>query len=148
MTYDERVRAYEAEGMTRSDAQGIVDLEDMRATKRGDTMSAHTTGPFHLIQHETDEYPTHCKADARIIGADGLCYGILFGGEDSYPDVEKLRMAHAFIVRACNSHEAILEALKGLLENAPRPKGIKQDFHYILYREAARKAIRLAEGRG
>lgn len=31
MTYDERVQAYEAEGMTRSDAQGIVDLEDMRA---------------------------------------------------------------------------------------------------------------------
>ena len=28
--YDTRVRAYEAKGMTRSDAQGVVDAEDMQ----------------------------------------------------------------------------------------------------------------------
>lgn len=41
----------------------------------------------------------------------------------------------------------MLEALKGLLANAPVPKRIKDDFSYILYREAASKAIAKAEGR-
>ncbi len=43
---------------------------------------------------------------------------------------------------------AMLEALKGLLTNAPTPKGIKQDYSYILYREAAKKSIAKAEGKG
>ena len=42
-TYDQRVRAYEAQGMTRSDAQGIVDLEDIRASKE---QNARTTTPY------------------------------------------------------------------------------------------------------
>jgi hypothetical protein len=29
-SYDDRVNAYEREGMTRSDAQGVVDAEDLR----------------------------------------------------------------------------------------------------------------------
>jgi hypothetical protein len=41
----------------------------------------------------------------------------------------------------------MLEALKGLLANAPPPKRIKDDFSYILYLEAARTAIAKAEGR-
>ena len=31
--YDKRVRLYEAEGLTRSDAQGVVDAEDMKAAR-------------------------------------------------------------------------------------------------------------------
>ena len=35
----------------------------------------------------------------------------------------------------------MLEALKGLLAHAPKPKRIKDDFSYVLYLEAARKAV-------
>ena len=35
----------------------------------------------------------------------------------------------------------LLEALKGLLANAPTPKGVRKDYSYILYLEAARAAI-------
>lgn len=41
--------------------------------------------------------------------------------------------------------QQMLEALKGLLIHAPEPKGIKQDFSYTLYLEAARRAIERAE---
>ena len=33
--YEKRVRALEAEGLTRSDAQGVVDAEDMQSCKHG-----------------------------------------------------------------------------------------------------------------
>jgi hypothetical protein len=35
----------------------------------------------------------------------------------------------------------MLEALRGLLANAPAPKRIRDDFSYVLYLEAARKAV-------
>lgn len=41
----------------------------------------------------------------------------------------------------------LLEALAGLLKHAPLPKGIRKDFSYTLYLEAARSAIAKAEGR-
>ena|SRR3990167_9384587 len=41
--WEERVRACEAEGMTRSDAQAVVDAED---AKRERKMSQHTPGPW------------------------------------------------------------------------------------------------------
>ncbi len=50
---------------------------------------------------------------------------------------------HARLIAAAPE---LLEALKGLLENAPAHKGIKKDFSYILYLEAARTAITKAEG--
>ena len=40
----------------------------------------------------------------------------------------------------------MLEALQGLLANAPKPKRVKDDFSYMLYLEAARTAIRKATG--
>jgi hypothetical protein len=43
------------------------------------------------------------------------------------------------------AYTLMIEALEGLLENGPEPKGIKKDFRYILHREAARKALRLAK---
>lgn len=39
---------------------------------------------------------------------------------------------------------ALLEALEGLLANSPPPKRIKDDFSYLLYREAAARAITAA----
>lgn len=41
--------------------------------------------------------------------------------------------------------QQLLEALKGLLANAPEPKHVKQDFSYILYLEAAKRAVERAE---
>jgi len=35
----------------------------------------------------------------------------------------------------------LLEALVGLLANAPQPKGIRHDYSYLLYRESAKRAI-------
>lgn len=40
----------------------------------------------------------------------------------------------------------LLEALTGLLANAPAPKNVRDDFSYILYREAATVAIAKAKG--
>jgi hypothetical protein len=40
----------------------------------------------------------------------------------------------------------MLEALKGLIANAPAPKRIRDDFSYVLYLEAARAAVRKAAG--
>ena len=104
------------------------------------TMSTHTPGPFRLVHYEADEYPSHCKADARIIGADGLCYGILFGGDDSYPDVGKIRKAHTLIAAA----PELLEALKNLLNEADTDY-IDDETRPMV--EAARAAIAKAEGR-
>lgn len=55
--------------------------------------------------------------------------------------------SHAeFIVRAVNAHEAMIEALAGLLENIPQPKDVRKDFSLMVYMEAARKALRAAKG--
>lgn len=35
LSWEERVQAYEAQGITRSDAQAIVDAEDLRGDKAG-----------------------------------------------------------------------------------------------------------------
>jgi hypothetical protein len=51
--------------------------------------------------------------------------------------------ANAILIAAAPE---LLEALQGLLKNAPPPKGIRKDFAYILYLEAAKKAIAKATG--
>lgn len=40
----------------------------------------------------------------------------------------------------------LVEALEGLLANAPKPKNIQRDFSYTLYLESARRAIAKAKG--
>ena len=49
------------------------------------------------------------------------------------------------ITRAVNAHDEMVDALKGLLENSPAPKRIRNDFSYTLYREAARSILRKLE---
>lgn len=39
----------------------------------------HTPEPMRLWRPENDEYPEPHPTDARLVGADGLCYGVLFG---------------------------------------------------------------------
>lgn len=60
-----------------------------------------------------------------------------FGRDGLTPDTE-LDANAAFIVRACNAHEALVAALKGVLRVADR----KTDEF-----DAARAALRLAEGK-
>ena len=47
MTYHDRVLAYEAQGLTTSDAQSVVDVENLKAANhwRGDTMTHPTAQP-------------------------------------------------------------------------------------------------------
>lgn len=127
MTYDERVRRYEAEGVTRSDAQGIVDLEDIRAANGGDTMT-HTPGQW-------TTKPGH------------RCTDLIYANREEVGYVKDANHA-AFIVRACNAHEAMLEALRDLLEVA---KSALQYADSVTVEDRAvinkaREALRLAEG--
>jgi hypothetical protein len=49
------------------------------------------------------------------------------------------------VCRAVNSFEAMRAALKGMLQEAPHPtKNVKKEFHYLVAREAAVKALELA----
>jgi hypothetical protein len=54
-------------------------------------MTTHT--PLRLQFYECDEYPLHHAENARLIGQDSLCYGILFGGfNGSYPQVKAMQV--------------------------------------------------------
>jgi hypothetical protein len=63
------------------------------------------------------------------------------------PEATGQESAAELIVRAVNSFEAMREALKGLLREAPEPhKDVRKSFHYLVQIEAAKKALALAEG--
>lgn len=57
------------------------------------------------------------------------------------PEGVELAKGHQAEARLIAAAPALLEALEGLVANAPAPRGIRKDFHYILYREAAITAI-------
>lgn len=133
MTYDERVRRYEAEGMTRSDAQGIVDLEDMRAAKKGGTMSTHTPGPWE-VSYSTN-FPD--QQTIQAVGSDRIL--ALVDCNDSQDNANALLFAAA---------PAMLEALiqvQAVLGDLVRAGGASID--EIEAYSAVKEAIRLAEGR-
>ena len=64
--------------------------------------------------------------DGNAVWADGHCIA-----RCSKPEVADLLAAAP----------ELLEALVGLLANAPQPKGIRHDYSYLLYRESAKRAI-------
>ena len=153
MTYDERVRAYEAEGMTRSDAQGIVDLEDLQQQdnptmsynakagiildtmlsarkRRGDTMT-HTPGPW----------VAKSGHNQTILGPNGEALAFTSFGKN----IDDKANA-AFIVRACNAHEDLLAAARNLL-NASRLVGVLGVTEVSIAEEGLEKIIAKAEGR-
>jgi hypothetical protein len=102
-TYDERVRAYEAEGMTRSDAQGIVDLEDMRASKEKNAMTqTRTPGPWEVDKYSQITTPTE---EVLLVSGVALPSG-------NHPRIAEAEANAAFIVRACNAHEQLVKALE------------------------------------
>jgi len=42
---------------------------------------------------------------------------------------------------ACKQRDDLAEALNGLLANAPKPKNVNIDYHYMVHLEAARAAL-------
>ena len=62
LIYEQRVRAYEAQGMTTSDAQGVVDAEDMKASKQ---RSGHTPENIEVgnLSHHKDRASAHWTLD-------------------------------------------------------------------------------------
>lgn len=95
----------------------------------------HVPTPFRTQSYEHDEYPTHSKADMRLYGSDDLCYGILFGGDDCYPDIDKIRNVQASIAPILNSHEALIEAIEALLYEPMSERAVDQ----------AKKALKMAK---
>lgn len=95
-------------------------------------MSAHTPGPWFQGQIKGTEHQ-------------------IFTGEVGVfiDDAEANPADIAFIVRACNSHEAMLEALKDCLHNAKMRRESGFECGPTIEREIERTelAIRLAEGR-
>ena len=104
-TYDERVQAYEAEGMTRSDAQGIVDMEDMkqsREKKKGKNAmtQTHTPGPWRVV---------HTADDRTFIDTEESNDNFIAQVDRNIPEYENNA---AYIVRACNAHDELVKALE------------------------------------
>lgn len=96
---------------------------------------------------KTKHTPTPFRLDAEtkmiVLDSSGVvvvhCAGIVDGFENAK------RLA-AFIVRACNSHEALKEALKALeqFESTPDKDAVLISYKAI---ERARKALKQAEGK-
>lgn len=79
-------------------------------------MKPHTPTPWAewdvMSTEGKDEYPTAQNGDIRLIGQDKICMGIIFGGYKSLPDLDGNA---AFIIRACNAHDELIEALTDLV---------------------------------
>lgn len=72
-------------------------------------------------------------------------YGYTGIGQTYHTDLETNKANAAFIVRACNSHDALVEALEGLL--ADDGTASSQNINKVLKaREKARTALALAKG--
>jgi hypothetical protein len=69
------------------------------------------------------------------------------GGQYDDEELDRIHEEKAANARLIASAPDLLEALEGLLANAPQPsKKIKESFHYLVSREAACKAIAKAKG--
>jgi len=63
--YEKRVQAYETQGMTRSDAQGTVDAEEMRKAQNKERGHIHEwEKPFAMAQNEADDILWCMSCDA------------------------------------------------------------------------------------
>jgi hypothetical protein len=80
----------------------------------------HTPIPWRLVKFA----PMNVTAESKVV-ANCACYS------DNTADPEALHdelLANAeFIVRACNSHDRLVEALKGLVECSPCQNGCAAD---------------------
>jgi hypothetical protein len=55
-----------------------------------------------------DEYPEPHVGDIRLVGSNGICIGVTFGGYASLPECNANA---AFIVKAVNAHADLVKAL-------------------------------------
>ncbi len=94
-------------------------------------MSAHTPGPWKAVD---------VRGTVRLVTGTG---NALIELKPASAEGGASYDANARLIAAAPE---MLEALRGLLANAPKPKRIKDDFSYTLYLEAARTAILKAEG--
>lgn len=146
MTFDERVQRYEAEGMTRSDAQGIVDLEDMRAAKKGSRMSTHTPGPWSV---EAIEAPVY-GSNGRLMEV-----GVGIGAGSTHIATVRGRQkeANAALIAAAPELLKRLKIMCEFVRADLEKERVAGNIHFRLsYQQAqledAESAIAKAEGRG
>jgi hypothetical protein len=114
---------------------GGIDEAALNRTIDERAMTQHTPGPWTV---------------ERLAGKKGEKY-VWMGGE--YMGGHAIATVHDRIperaednARLIAAAPELLEALQGMLANAPAPKGIGKDYSYILYREAAKTAIAKATG--
>jgi len=84
-------------------------------------MTNYTSAPWRLWTAHTpenpDEYPPPGEGDRRIVGADNICIGVLFGGFSSLPELEH---NHALIAAAPDLLTELKDILDwALVEKAP-----------------------------
>lgn len=103
----------------------------------------HTAGPWR-VGGSHDWNIMGNRGDTRVgVPRPTLIASAHFGGYTANAAERDEVSANARLIAAAPE---LLEACIGLLANSPAPKGIRKDFSYILYREAAREAIRKATG--
>lgn len=96
--------------------------------------------PFKVKSYDTDEYPEHHPSHARLLGSDGLCYGILFG------EIESVKKMQQTFVHCVNAHDALVEALRFVMKaTADWPGTMSASIDAI--REQTQEALALAEGK-
>lgn len=81
----------------------------------------HTPGPLRLWQSENDSYPEPHNGDRRLLGADRICLGILFGGYETLPQLEHSQRLLAASYTSYDKHfgaRAVEAAEKDLLGEA------------------------------
>lgn len=107
----------------------------------------HTPGPW------TSDGMANDMMEFRIYSPTGRVIAKIQDFTTFREDVEQAEANVAYIVRACNSHEAMLEALKACVSYIQQAEDDEQANAIILLPDsatlaAAKEAIRLAEGRG
>lgn len=113
-------------------------------------MSTHTPGPW-VYEYRDGNDPRNKRngwGTEGLWGADNsLIFGTATGWDGGFE--APLEDDAAFIVRACNAHATMLEALKDCLHNAKMRRDSGFECGPTIEREIERteQAIRLAEGR-
>ena len=91
-------------------------------------------------EHTPTPWEQSISEPERVYESGGIL--VHANGSKYLPDAEKVANA-AFIVRAVNSHDMLVNALQKLLDCAETEKGM--DF-YSAHKELARKALAAAKG--
>lgn len=73
----------------------------------------HTPTPYRLWRPKTgDMRGMEVPQDMALVGANDIAVGVLYG------DLDEVRLAQSYIVRAVNCHDELLAALKDILPMA------------------------------